>query len=147
MKRLLQSVVLALAALLAVQPALATMTCAQQICGSSPISANCCPTSNDASKHEMSGDAAMLSMSASQQNSPRLNQAELSCNSGSCCNVSSLSTPKFVSSTKFSVGESASFTPLGGFSRATAPVRAVVAIGDAGASAPARHILFQVFRI
>src|ERR1035438_6308055 len=130
MKRLLQSVALALIALLAAQPALATMTCAQQICGSGPTSANCCLSSDDTSKHEMSSGAAMLSMHHSQQASPQSTQAELGCSSGSCCAVSSLATPKLASSTKSSVSRFTSFTSLGGLPPVAAPVRAVPTTGD-----------------
>jgi len=147
MKKLLQFVVLALTALLAVEPALATMTCAQLICGPSPTSANCCRASNNMSQHEVSSNAAMRPTKASQQATPQSIPAELSCSSGSCCTVSSFTTPKFVPSTKCSFSSSASFTPPGRFSPVTAPVRAALATGDAGSSAPARYILFQAFRI
>jgi hypothetical protein len=43
MKRVLQSVALALAVLLAVQPALASMTCTQMHYGAGHHSADCCP--------------------------------------------------------------------------------------------------------
>jgi len=147
MKRLLQSVALALAALLAAQPALASMTCAQQICGSGPSSGNCCLSSNDSSHSEMSSDAAMMPMSGPQQAAPQSTQAELSCGSGSCCVVSSPATPKLVSSTKFTVNRFTSFTPLGGLPPVIAPAPLAAAVGSASASAPARYILLNVFRI
>jgi len=147
MKRPLQFVALAIAALLAVQPALAAMTCAQQICGTGPTSTNCCLSSNGMSMPAMSDHTSMMLMDHSEQASQQSIQAELSCGSGPCCTVSSFTTPKLVPSDEVRVSGVASFAPLGGFSSLPTPVRAVDTVGAEDASAPARYVLFQVFRI
>ncbi len=92
MKKILQSVALALAVLLAVQPALATMTCTQMHCGAGHHCADCCPPSGDGSMRNMSGDPAMDSMGASWQTPPQPALAESGCASEPCCIFSSRTT-------------------------------------------------------
>ncbi len=71
MKKVLQSVALALAVILAVQPDLATMTCTQMHCGAGRHTADCCPPSGDGSMRNMAGDPAMDSRGASWQTPPQ----------------------------------------------------------------------------
>ena len=145
MKRILQSVALALAAILAVQPALATMTCAQSICADGSSSANCCLPSSGAPMHGMPNNAAMLSMGASGQ-APSLS-AELSCVSAPCCTVSSLGAPQLAMRIKFGVSSVAVLTPVGEITSVSAPVRAVQTSGYAVTPTRARYLMFQAFRI
>jgi hypothetical protein len=147
MKKLLQSVALVFAVLLAVQPAMATMTCTQNICGTNPTSVDCCTPANDASMQGMSSDTSMQPMLASLQASTQSMQAILSRNPEPCCTLSSLTAPKLVPSTKFTASRTIVLRPLGGLSPVTAPVLAAQATGDVAAPAPARYILFQAFRI
>jgi len=146
MKRILQSVALALAAILAVQPALATMTCAQKVCVDGISSMDCCLPSHGASMQGMSM-VGMPSMSASGQAPSLLAQTGSSCSSGPCCTVSARSTPQLATPGKFSVDRVVSFTWLGEFSGVTVAVRAGPASGEQVAATPARYVLFQDFRI
>ena len=147
MKRILQSVALALAVLLAAQPALATMTCVQKMCADGSSSTDCCLPSSDAPMRGMSNDVAMPSMSASGQAPSPSALTGLSCSSEPCCAVSAHSTPQLATPAKFSVDRVVSFTRLGGLSSVAAPIRADVTFGDVVAPARARYVLFQDFRI
>jgi hypothetical protein len=147
MKKILQSVALALAAFLAVQPALATMTCAQKLCVDGSSSPDCCLPSSDASMHGMADDMAMPSMSASGQ-APSLSAATApSCNSEPCCTVSVVTSSQLAVPVKFSQSGVVSLVPVGELSVFVAPVRAGPATVEAVAPALDRHVLFQVFRI
>src|SRR5580700_10083979 len=89
MKRILQSVALALAVLLAANPALATMTCVQKICADGSSTMDCCLPTSDAPMSGMSNDA-MTSMGATGQ-APSLSAvAARSCSSGPCCTLSTV---------------------------------------------------------
>src|ERR1019366_1952630 len=92
MRRFLQSVALVLAVLLAVQLALASMTCAQNVYTARHSSADCCLPSSNRSMQNMSSDTAtaMPSMSASELMSSLLALAGSNYRSESCCTVSVL---------------------------------------------------------
>jgi hypothetical protein len=76
MKRLLQSVALALAAFFAVQPALAAVTCAERACADGRSSPDSCLPTSDASMNSVAGKTAMASIHASGQ-APSQAAAEL----------------------------------------------------------------------
>jgi hypothetical protein len=147
MKRILQSVALALAVILTANPALATMTCAQQICADGCSSPDCCLPMSDAPMQGMSNDAAMPSIGASGQAPSNSALTELSCGSEPCRAVSAHPAPLLATLVKFSVERVASVTRLGVLFSAAVPGRTDVAFGDAVAPARARYVLFQVFRI
>jgi hypothetical protein len=147
MKKILQSVALALAAILAVQPALATMTCAQKMCADGNSSADCCLPQSGAPMHGMSNVAAMPSMSASGQAPSFSAPAGASCITAPCCTVSSVTGPQSATPAKFDVSSVVSLTPVGETFSVAAPVRAGPPIGDVATPAHARYILFQAFRI
>jgi hypothetical protein len=147
MKRILQSVALALAVLLAAQPALATMTCEQKMCADGSSSLDCCLPSSGAPMHGMSNEAAMPSMSASGQAPSTSAMAGPSCSSEPCCAVSACPTPQLGTPVKFGVDRVASLTRVDALTSVAAPIRADVAFGDAVALARARYVLFQDFRI
>jgi hypothetical protein len=146
MKRSLKFVVLALAVLLAVQPALATMTCTQWLCGAGHHSTDCCPTSIDGSMRNMSGNPAMDSRDTSWQTSqPAL--AESGCAAELCCIVTARTTVQVALSAKSNVITVAPFALPGGLSSVAAPVRVARTSRDAVAPVAARYVLFQVLRI
>jgi hypothetical protein len=147
MKRILQSVALALAAFLAVQPALATMTCAQKLCVDGSSSPDCCLPSSGASMQGMANDMAMPSMSAPGQAPSFVAATESGCVSAPCCTVPTVTAVQLGAPVKSSVSRVASFTAIGELSCVVAPVRAVLRPEDPMAPAPARTILFHVFRI
>ena len=145
MKRLLQSVALALAVLLSVQPALATMTCTQRLCGAGHPSADCCPPSSDGSMRDMSGYPAMDMGTSWQTSQPAL--AGSSCTSEPCCIVSARTTAQAAIPAKSRVNATAASVPVRGLLSVTVPVRPALTSRDAVAPAPARYVLFQVLRI
>ena len=147
MKRILQSVALALAAFLAVQPALATMTCAQKLCADGSSSPDCCLPSSGASMHGMANDMAMPSMSASGQAPSFVAATEAGCVSAPCCTVSIVTASQLAVPVKFSQSGVVSLTPTGELSGVVAPVRAGPSTVGAVPPALDRHVLFQVFRI
>jgi hypothetical protein len=147
MKRILQSVAMALAAFLAAQPALATMTCAQKLCVDGSSSPDCCLPSSGAPMQIMADDMAMPSMSASGQVPSFVAVTEASCLSAPCCTVSIVTAPQLAAPAKFSQSGVVSLTPTGELSGVVAPVRAGPAMVEVVAPALDRHVLFQVFRI
>jgi hypothetical protein len=147
MKKILQSVALALAVLLAVQPALATMTCTQGICKAGQHSADCCPPTSGGSMRSMSGDPAMDSDSPSWQTPAQPALVESGCASAPCCIVSARTTTQAAIPAKSRVNATAASMPVGGVLSVTAPVREALISRDAVAPAPARYVLFQVLRI
>ena len=146
MKRSLQFVVLALAVLLAVQPALATMTCTQWLCGAGHHSSDCCPTSIDGSMRSMTGNPAVDSRDASWQ-TPQPAPAQSGCASALCCVVSARTTVQVAISAKSNVITAVPFTLTGGLLSVAAPVRVALTSRHAVAPAPARYDLFQILRI
>ena len=147
MKKVLQSVALALAVLLAVQPALAAMTCTQGICRAGQHSADCCPPSNDGSMRNMLGDPALDSKGASWQTSPQSALVGSSSVSELCCIVSAPTTTQVAIPAKSKVNATATSTPVHGLHSVTVPVRVALTSGDAVAPAPARCVFFQVLTI
>ena len=146
MKIVLQSIALALAVLLTVQPALATMTCTQMHCGAGHHSADCCPPSSDGSMRNMAGDPAM-DMGASWQTPPQPALAGSSCASEPCCFVSARTTAQAAIPAKSKVNATAASMPVCELLSVAVPVRAALTSRDAVAPAPARYVLFQVLRI
>ena len=147
MRRSLQFIALALAVLLAVQPALAAMTCTQRLCGAGQHSADCCPPSSDGSMRNMSVNPAIDSTGASGRIPPNPMMAESGCASQSCCIVSARTTVQMAIPAKSRVGTTIHSTVPHGFSLVTVSVRAALTFGDAAAPAPARYVLYQVLRI
>ena len=147
MKRLLQSVALALATLLAAQPALATMTCVEMVCANHRSSPDCCLPSKDASMHGMAmANDAMSSMDASGQ-APQIATDESGWISGPCCAVVAPSTTVLVASPKSQFSGVTLLARMGELAVAPAPVHAAVTLASAASSPSNRHVLFQVFRI
>lgn len=147
MKKALQSVALVLAVLLTVQPAFAAMTCTQSICGAVNSSADCCPHSSGGTMRGMSGDSTMHSESSSWGTSSNPAVAASHCASEPCCIVSGRGTAQLAAPAKFSVNPPAPSGLLGANSSVTAPNKVYVASGNAVALAPAKYILFQVFKV
>jgi hypothetical protein len=147
MKRILQSVALALAVFLAVQPALATMTCAQRICADGSSSPDCCLPSSDASMNGMANDMDMPSMSASGQAPSFVAAIGASCVSAPCCTMSTVSAQQLAAPVKFSLTGAVSLTLVSELSSVVAPVRAGRTRINAVAPALDRYVLFHVFRI
>ena len=146
MKRLLQSVSLALAALLAVQPALATMTCAHMVCADGHSSPDCCLPSSDAPMNGMANDAAMP-MSASGQAPSQMSEEQENCMSAPCCAVSSSTTTLLAASLKSLFSGIVPFPRQAGLVvTASAPHTTTTSV-ETSTSPPDRHALFQVFRI
>jgi hypothetical protein len=146
MKKILQSVALALAAFLTVQPALATMTCAQKICADGSSSPDCCLPSSDASMPDMA-DMAMPSMSASGQAPSNPALVGLDCASDPCCAISARSTPLVVGPVKSRVDGVVPVTRLGGVVAAIVPDRMTAIFAEVVPTPRDRPVLFQVFRI
>jgi hypothetical protein len=147
MKRLLQSVALALVAFLAVQPALATLTCAQKICADGRTSMDCCLPSNDASMQDMANDPAMASMNAPGQAPSQISPAETACTSAPCCTVSEHFTQLLAGPVKSPVDGVVPFLRLGGLVATPAEDRTLAVFRDTAVPARDRPVLFQVFRI
>ena len=147
MKRSLQFVALALAVLLALQPALATLTCTQRLCGAGHHSSDCCPPLRDGSMRNMSANPAMDSTGASWQTLPQPVLAESGCSSQPCCVVSARTTAQAAIPAKSKVNVTAASVPIRGLLSVIVPVRAALTSRDAVAPIPARYALFQVLRI
>ena len=147
MKRFLQSVALALAAFLAVQPALATMTCAQKLCADGSSSPDCCLPSSGAPMPGMSNDAAMASMSAPGQAPSNPALARPGWVSDPCCSVAARSIPPLAAPVKSRVDGAVAFTRLGALIAASAPDRTAPLFAKTISPARDRPVLFQVFRI
>ena len=141
MKKLFQSVALALVVILAAQPAFATMTCVTKVCGAGDAVADCCPPSGNTAMRDMANNSAVSSMAM------HAALAGSSCTSEPCCVVSARTTPQLVTPAKSGASQSFLATPVDGLSSVAAPVRVVLAPGNPAAPAAARYVLFQVFRI
>ena len=147
-EKVVQFVALALAVLLTVQPALATMTCTQRLCGVDPQSADCCPpSSSDETMWNMSGNPAMDSTGAFWQTPPQPALAESSCTPQPCCIVSARTTAQAAIPAKSRVNATAASVPVRGLLSVTVPVGTALTSRGAVAPAPARYVLFQVLRI
>ena len=143
MKKVLQSVALALAVLLTVQPALATMTCTRMHCGTGHHSADCCPPSSDGSMRNMASDPTM-DMGASWQTPSQPALTGSSCTSEPCCIFSARPTAQTAIP---KVNATAASMAVRQLLSVAVPVRAALTSRDAVAPAPARYVLFQALRI
>jgi len=145
MKKILQSVALALAALLAVQPALASMTCAHKVCADGTSSPDCCLPANNAPMQGMA--MAMPGMGVSGQAPSQLLPLQSNCDSEPCCTVSGRLTTLPATSVKSPVNGVVAFTRLGQPVATALPIQAAITPADAAVPPPDRHVLFHVFRI
>ncbi len=138
-KRFLQTVSLALAAFLAVQPALAAINCAQMLCADGHSSMDCCLPSSGASMQRMANHDSMLSMQGA--------ATESDCLLALCCTVSAHSTTLPAASVRSRFDGAVPIARLGGVVVAAVPEHRAATPGEASFSPGDRHTLFQVFRI
>ena len=149
MKRFIQIVALVVVALLAAQPALATVSCPLQACGSDHSASNCCMHAGDMPMAGMSGDeamAAMDSMSAGCQTEWHSVLAEPGCTVEFLCESVSASTPR-LSATELTAGD---VMLIALPATALEALRGMAAARSSGAEAAplaAKYILFRDFRI
>ena len=145
MKKRLQLVGLVMAALLAVQPALADVLCVEQQ-GSLPMDAHgCCAASESASLRQQSGKALPQDPQSNALISSAT-QIQSGCDGG-CCSMSPQNAPTPNAPVKATpvraslVQGSVAAVPTAG------PVVQVLPNRQPNASAPARYLLLKVFRI
>jgi hypothetical protein len=136
MKRLLQFVALFVVVLLAVQPALAGLPCAQETTASGACDPDCAMATTSAPMSQMASDCGM----APQVSSNGCEQ--------SCCDsdlIQSVSQP--ATGAKLNAGSTVQFVAVQLVAANATSAFATPAPVDPVSSAPARYILLQVFRI
>jgi len=133
MKKLFHSVALALAVLLAAQPAFAAMTCAQNLCGQA--AANCCMPS------------AGMSMAGMSMDGPSHPAAAMKCDSDGCCTVSARTSTPLLPVGKFVVSALELIDPGTRALPVLDGTDEVSGLSHAAAPIPARYLMFHAFRI
>ena len=147
MKNVLQSVALALAVLLAVQPPLVAEPCTQMHCSVGHHLADCCPSSREGSMQNMSGDSAMHSRQAASLIEAQPKLAQASCGLEPCCSTAVRTTVQAAIAAKSKVTTKISLTPVSVVSSVAVPFRMALTSGEAAAPAPARYVVCRILRI